>query len=84
MFRCRPGTRRPLFWERQLDIVSRHVEDARAKGASILVGGQANTGNGLFYRPTVVVNLTHDMDLMSEETFGPGLEERKHLVPLRR
>ena len=61
----------PLFWERQLDIVSRHVEDARAKGATILVGGGADTGKGLFYRPTVVVDLTHDMDLMSEETFGP-------------
>ena len=61
----------PLFWDRQLDIVSRHVEDARAKGATILVGGEADTDKGLFYRPTVVVDLTHDMDLMSEETFGP-------------
>jgi acyl-CoA reductase-like NAD-dependent aldehyde dehydrogenase len=61
----------PLFWGRQLDIVSRHVEDARAKGATILVGGEADTGKGLFYRPTVVVDLTHDMDLVSEETFGP-------------
>jgi acyl-CoA reductase-like NAD-dependent aldehyde dehydrogenase len=61
----------PLFWDRQLDIVSRHVEDARAKGATILVGGEADTGKGLYYRPTVVTDLTHDMDLMSEETFGP-------------
>jgi acyl-CoA reductase-like NAD-dependent aldehyde dehydrogenase len=61
----------PLFWERQLDIVSRHVEDARAKGATILVGGEADTGKGLFYKPTVVIDLTHEMDLMSEETFGP-------------
>ena len=61
----------PMFWGRQLDIVSRHVEDARAKGATILVGGEADTGKGLFYRPTVVVDLTHDMDLVSEETFGP-------------
>jgi len=62
----------PLFWDRQLDIVSRHVEDARAKGATVLVGGGAGTGKGLFYPPTVVTGLTHDMDLMSEETFGPG------------
>jgi acyl-CoA reductase-like NAD-dependent aldehyde dehydrogenase len=61
----------PLFWDRQLDIVSRHVEDARAKGATILVGGEADTGKGLFYQPTVVTDVTHDMDLMSEETFGP-------------
>jgi acyl-CoA reductase-like NAD-dependent aldehyde dehydrogenase len=61
----------PLFWDRQLDIVCRHVEDAVDKGATILVGGEADTGKGLFYKPTVVVGLTHDMDLMSEETFGP-------------
>jgi acyl-CoA reductase-like NAD-dependent aldehyde dehydrogenase len=61
----------PLFTGRQLDIVSRHVEDARAKGATILVGGESDTGKGLFYKPTVVIDLTHDMDLMSEETFGP-------------
>jgi acyl-CoA reductase-like NAD-dependent aldehyde dehydrogenase len=61
----------PLFWDRQLDIVTRHVEEARAKGATILVGGEADTGKGLFYKPTVVIDVTHDMALMSEETFGP-------------
>jgi acyl-CoA reductase-like NAD-dependent aldehyde dehydrogenase len=61
----------PLFWDRQLDVVRRHVEDAKAKGATIVVGGEADTDRGLFYKPTVVVDLTHDMDLMTEETFGP-------------
>lgn len=61
----------PLFWERQLDIVSRHVADARAKGATIVVGGSPDTEKGLFFQPTVVTDVTHDMDLMSEETFGP-------------
>jgi acyl-CoA reductase-like NAD-dependent aldehyde dehydrogenase len=61
----------PLFWDRQLDIVTRHVEDAKVKGATVLVGGEADTDKGLFYKPTVVVDVTHDMDLMSEETFGP-------------
>jgi acyl-CoA reductase-like NAD-dependent aldehyde dehydrogenase len=61
----------PLFWDRQLDIVSRHVEDAKAKGATILVGGEADTDQGIFFQPTVVVDVTHDMDLMTEETFGP-------------
>jgi acyl-CoA reductase-like NAD-dependent aldehyde dehydrogenase len=61
----------PLFWDRQLEIVSRHVEDAKAKGATILVGGEAAPGQGLYYKPTVVAGLTHDMDLMNEETFGP-------------
>jgi acyl-CoA reductase-like NAD-dependent aldehyde dehydrogenase len=61
----------PLFWDRQLDIVCRHVEDAKAKGATILVGGEADTDRGIFFKPTVVVDVTHDMDLMTEETFGP-------------
>lgn len=61
----------PLFTRPQLDVVSRHVEDARAKGATVLVGGSADPGKGLFYRPTLVTDVTHDMDLMSEETFGP-------------
>ncbi|WP_040839999.1 aldehyde dehydrogenase family protein [Nocardia brevicatena] len=61
----------PLFWDRQLDIVGRHVEDAKAKGATILLGGEPDTEQGVFFEPTVVVDVTHDMDLMQEETFGP-------------
>ena len=61
----------PLFWDRQLDIVSRHVEDAKKKGAKVLVGGEADLAKGCFYKPTLVVDVTHDMDLMREETFGP-------------
>ncbi|GAB2443319.1 aldehyde dehydrogenase family protein [Nocardia tengchongensis] len=61
----------PLFWDRQLDIVARHVDDAKSKGAEIPVGGAAGTGEGLFFQPTVVVNADHGMDLMTEETFGP-------------
>lgn len=61
----------PLFTGRQLDIVARHVEDAKAKGASVLSGGSPDTDKGLFFQPTVVTDVTHDMDLMNEETFGP-------------
>lgn len=61
----------PLFWDRQLSIVERHVEDARAKGAKVLVGGESDTTKGVYYKPTVVVDVTHDMSLMREETFGP-------------
>ncbi|MCC3312570.1 aldehyde dehydrogenase family protein [Nocardia africana] len=61
----------PLFWDRQRDIVIRHIDDAKAKGADIVVGGAADTGDGLYFQPTVVVGVHHDMDLMTEETFGP-------------
>ncbi|GAA2338181.1 aldehyde dehydrogenase family protein [Saccharopolyspora halophila] len=61
----------PLFFDRQVDVVSRHVEDARSKGAEVLVGGSRDEGEGLYFQPTVVVDATHEMDLMTEETFGP-------------
>lgn len=61
-----------VFWDRQLDIIERHVEDARARGARVLVGGRRNPAlKGLYYEPTVVTDVTHDMQLMREETFGP-------------
>ncbi|MEB3366205.1 aldehyde dehydrogenase family protein [Saccharopolyspora mangrovi] len=61
----------PLFFDKQMDVVSGHVEDARSKGAEVLVGGSRVDGDGLYFQPTVVVNATHDMELMTEETFGP-------------
>jgi len=58
----------------QVDIVERHVEDAKAKGAKVLVGGsRINEGHGYWFEPTVLVDVTHDMTCMTEETFGPTL-----------
>lgn len=52
-----------------------HLEDALAKGARLVAGGQAPQGeefaHGHFFRPTVVADCTHQMRVMSEETFGP-------------
>jgi succinate-semialdehyde dehydrogenase / glutarate-semialdehyde dehydrogenase len=56
----------------QLDTVTRHVEDARAKGAEVLAGGHALPELGpLFYAPTVLAGVTEDMEVAREETFGP-------------
>jgi acyl-CoA reductase-like NAD-dependent aldehyde dehydrogenase len=60
-----------VFWDRQLPIIERHIEDAKAKGAEIVVGGEADTAEGLFYKPTFVRKVDHTMELMREETFGP-------------
>lgn len=60
----------PVSDPRQMRIIERHMEDARARGAEVLVGGKRN---GMFYEPTVLVNVNHDMLLMKEETFGPLL-----------
>ncbi len=52
-----------------------HIADALAKGARLVAGGQAPEGEayaaGFFFRPTVVADCTHDMKVMTEETFGP-------------
>jgi succinate-semialdehyde dehydrogenase / glutarate-semialdehyde dehydrogenase len=53
------------------------VEDARAKGARILCGGQRQTGAGFdggwYYQPTLIADATHAMLVLTEETFGPVL-----------
>jgi succinate-semialdehyde dehydrogenase/glutarate-semialdehyde dehydrogenase len=56
----------------QLARVTAHVDDARAKGARVLVGGRARPDLGpYFYEPTVVEGVTSAMDLRDDETFGP-------------
>jgi len=68
-----PGDVGPLTLERQRRIVEEHVADAVAKGARVLVGGTTPAGPGLFYPPTVLVDVDHTMTVMREETFGPVL-----------
>jgi acyl-CoA reductase-like NAD-dependent aldehyde dehydrogenase len=64
----------PLINERQLRNVEAHVEDARAQGAQVLVGGTRMKELGPnFYAPTVLAGVTHKMRIMREETFGPVL-----------
>jgi succinate-semialdehyde dehydrogenase/glutarate-semialdehyde dehydrogenase len=63
----------PLTLERQRQVVEAQLADAVAKGARVLVGGERAKGPGLFYPPTVVVDVDHTMTLMREETFGPVL-----------
>ncbi len=57
----------------QFDIIEDHVRDAEQKGAKILVGGHGRREGGMFYEPTVMVDVDHSMKAMTEETFGPTL-----------
>ena len=59
----------PLIEPAALEKVTRHVEDAKAKGGVVLAGGKAL--NGQFFEPTVIGNATADMLCAKEETFGP-------------
>ncbi|SDH50842.1 aldehyde dehydrogenase (NAD+)/succinate-semialdehyde dehydrogenase / glutarate-semialdehyde dehydrogenase [Sinosporangium album] len=57
---------------RQLETVRAHVDDAVAKGATVLTGGRARPDLGpLFYEPTVLLGVTDEMAVCREETFGP-------------
>lgn len=64
----------PIIFARQADILSAQIEDARARGARVLTGGEIERhGGGLWLRPTVLADVTHEMVVMREETFGPIL-----------
>jgi acyl-CoA reductase-like NAD-dependent aldehyde dehydrogenase len=64
----------PMIHERQLRIVEAHVDDAVARGARVLAGGSRLPELGKnFYAPTVLADVTHEMRIMREETFGPVL-----------
>jgi acyl-CoA reductase-like NAD-dependent aldehyde dehydrogenase len=61
-----------LISQRQVDSVVAHVDDARAKGATVLTGGKVRPDIGpYFYEPTVLINVTPEMTCYDNETFGP-------------
>src|SRR5207237_3131047 len=64
----------PLALEQGLRDVEELVADARAKGATVLCGGERLDRPGWFYPPTVVTGITRDMRMFHEEVFGPGAE----------
>ncbi|MFS4467220.1 aldehyde dehydrogenase family protein [Maribacter sp. 2210JD10-5] len=66
------GQMGPLIFDKQAEKIQVHIDDAVAKGAKILAGGKVeNRNGGLWCEPTVIVNVDHTMDVMTEETFGP-------------
>ena len=63
----------PLTTQTQLETVERQVRDAVEKGATVVTGGRRAAREGLWYEPTVLTDLSDEMDVMREETFGPVL-----------
>jgi succinate-semialdehyde dehydrogenase/glutarate-semialdehyde dehydrogenase len=61
----------PLINQAALDKVQRHVQDAIAKGASVKLGGKPHALGGTFFEPTILTDVTADMIVTQEETFGP-------------
>ena len=54
-----------------METLGRQVEDAVAKGGRLLLGGERPTGPAWAWPATVVGDATHEMELMTEESFGP-------------
>lgn len=65
----------PLVAKKQLDLLKSQVEDARDKGAKILVGGNSleQKLNGAFFEPTILTDINKNMRVWNEEVFGPVL-----------
>lgn len=61
----------PLSSKGSLETISGIVEDAKEKGAEILLGGSKIDGKGYFYQPTILTNVKPNMRIAKEETFGP-------------
>jgi succinate-semialdehyde dehydrogenase/glutarate-semialdehyde dehydrogenase len=61
----------PLIDAKAVAKVEDHIADATAHGAKISVGGKRHSLGGTFYEPTVLTDVTADMKIFREETFGP-------------
>lgn len=60
----------PMIDRKQCGVLDRHVDDALARGARLLTGGKSE---GAFYQPTVLADVTRDMLVFREESFGPAV-----------
>src|SRR5439155_26419057 len=60
-----------LVDENAVAKVEEHIDDAVSKGARVLVGGKRHALGGLFFQPTVLVDVKRGMKVTNEETFGP-------------
>ncbi|WP_297804701.1 NAD-dependent succinate-semialdehyde dehydrogenase [uncultured Brevundimonas sp.] len=61
----------PLIDDKAIKKVQQHLDDALSKGAKLLTGGKPHALGGTFFQPTVVSEVTQDMLICREETFGP-------------
>jgi len=61
----------PLIDAQALEKVRDHINNAVSLGATVKTGGQAAPAGGLFFEPTVLVDVTREMKVSREETFGP-------------
>ena len=61
----------PLIRENHRQALTRQVDDAKSKGGKILTGGNVINREGYFYEPTIISNVTPQMDILREGVYGP-------------
>ncbi len=61
----------PLTRAQQIDIILNQINEAKSKGAEVILGGDRPDSKGYYLNPTVLTQVTHNMGLMKEESFGP-------------
>ena len=61
----------PLIDDKAVEKVEKHLADAKSKGAKVMTGGERHKLGGTFFQPTLVADVTQDMLICNEETFGP-------------
>lgn len=61
----------PVTRRDQLAVLLDQVREALQKGASLVTGGKKTDTKGYFFEPTILVNVTHEMSIMKDESFGP-------------
>ncbi|WP_037503088.1 NADP-dependent succinate-semialdehyde dehydrogenase [Sphingomonas jaspsi] len=61
----------PLIDKHAIEKVEEHIADALSKGATLITGGHRHELGGTFFEPTVIADVTQDMAVAREETFGP-------------
>jgi acyl-CoA reductase-like NAD-dependent aldehyde dehydrogenase len=61
----------PLTRKDQLTVLDDQISEAVQKGATVVTGGNRMNRKGYYFEPTVLINVSHDMQVMKEESFGP-------------
>ncbi len=61
----------PLINEKAVEKIQEHIDDATSKGAKVIYGGQRHQLGQTFFEPTVLTDVTPDMQVAQDETFGP-------------
>lgn len=71
----------PVITSESREKIHAHVQNAIGQGATLVQGGRIEKGDGFYYSPTILGDVTEDMDVFSQEIFGPVVSVTKFSSP---